>query len=273
MRLPGRIFDLFGDDAVWSDDHEGVSGETLRVTSPAGVHYVKQGPTARREHERLLWLKRWLSVPDVVAFDDDALVLADAGWRSLEHRPPPHAGATMGRVLRALHDIPVRECPFDERLDVRLARARERVDAGLVDPADFDDDHAGLSPEQVYERLVAERPASEDLVVTHGDFTPSNVLSPPLPAPARSGPPAGEPSLDASSPGPHAAPPPGPGSRVCEPVLVDVGALGVADRYVDLAIALRDLEGPAAEDFLAAYGLPEPDPRRLDYYRLMDELF
>ncbi|MFG3440615.1 aminoglycoside 3'-phosphotransferase [Nonomuraea sp. NPDC047897] len=247
MRLPGRILDLFGDDPVWSDDHEGMSGETLRVTAPAGVFYVKAGPVARREHERLLWLKRWASVPDVVAFEGDALVLADAGWHSLE-RAPANAGAVMGRVLRALHDIPVGECPFDERLDVRLARARERVAAGLVDPDDFDDDHAGLTPEQVYERLVATRPANEDLVVAHGDFTPSNVLAPP----------AGR---------------RGEGGAAVEPVLVDVGALGVADRYVDLAIALRELEGPEVAGFLAAYGLPEPDEARLAYYRLLDELF
>jgi kanamycin kinase/aminoglycoside 3'-phosphotransferase-2 len=246
MRLPGQILDLFGDDAVWSGDHEGRSGVTLRVTSTLGVHYVKQGAAARREHERLLWLRRWMSVPEVVAFEGDALVLADVGWRSLERRPPPGAGAIMGRVLRALHDIPVRECPFDARLDVRLAEARERVAAGLVDPSDFDDDHAGLSAAQVYDRLVAERPAGEDLVVAHGDFTPANVLVPPVP-------------------------PADAGAR--EAVLVDVGALGVADRYADLAVALRELEGPAAADFLAAYGLAEPDPRLLDYYRLLDELF
>jgi aminoglycoside phosphotransferase len=145
----------------------------------------------------------------------------------------------MGTVLRALHDVPAPECPFDERLDVKLARAAERVRGGLVDTADFDDDHAGLAPEQIHRRLIAERPAGEDLVVTHGDFTPANVLASP----------AGE------------------------TVLLDVGALGVADRYVDLAVALRELTGPAADDFLTAYGLAEVDQRKLDYYRLLDELF
>jgi kanamycin kinase/aminoglycoside 3'-phosphotransferase-2 len=224
-----------------------MSGETLRVTAPAGVFYVKAGPVARQEHDRLLWLKRWMNVPDVVAFEGDALVLADAGWRSLE-RVPANAGTVMGRVLRALHDIPVDECPFDERLDLRLTRARERVAAGLVDPGDFDDDHAGMTAEQVYERLVAERPADEDLVVTHGDFTPANVLAPPATGLRE-------------------------GGAAAEPVLVDVGALGIADRYVDLAIVLRELEGQAAADFLEAYGPVEPDRAKLAYYRLMDELF
>lgn len=50
----------------------------------------------------------------------------------------------------------------------------------------------------------------EDLVVAHGDFTPMNVLE--------------------------------------GGILIDVGALGVADRYRDLALAARDLR----EDFGAA---------------------
>ncbi|MFG1944721.1 aminoglycoside 3'-phosphotransferase [Nonomuraea sp. NPDC048826] len=241
MRFPENVFDLVGgEDAIWSDDHAGLSDETLRVTGPRGEFFIKRGPVAVAEHERLRWLKRWADVPDIVAFEDEVLVLAEAGWRSLERKSaPPEAGALMGGALRALHAIPVEECPFDERLDVKLARAADRVLAGLVDPADFDDDHAGLTPEEVHARLLAERPAGEDLVVTHGDFTPANVLASP------SG----------------------------EVILIDVGALGVADRYVDLAVALRELDGPAAADFLAAYGLAEVDEAKLAYYRLLDELF
>ncbi|MGW5685689.1 APH(3') family aminoglycoside O-phosphotransferase [Nonomuraea sp. NPDC003754] len=243
MRFSERVLDLFGEDAVWSDDHEGMSGHLSRVTSAAGVFYVKHGPVAREEYERLRWLKHWMPVPDVVAFDEDALVLADVGWPSLERGAPADIGTIMGGVLRELHAVPVGECPFDEGLEVRLARAGERLRAGLVDPDDFDDDHVGLTAAQVYDRLLAERPAREDLVVAHGDYTPGNVLV----------------------------------SATGRPVLIDVGGLGVADRYLDLAIALRDLGEDYGEsavaDFLAAYGLAEVDRWRLDYYRLLDEMF
>ena len=51
---------------------------------------------------------------------------------------------------------------------------------------------------------------------------------------------------------------------------VDLGALGVADRWADLAVATWSTEwnyGPGWEDeLLAAYGV-EPDPVRTDFYR------
>ncbi|HLU71648.1 MAG TPA: aminoglycoside 3'-phosphotransferase [Nonomuraea sp.] len=237
MRFPENIFDLVGgEDAIWSDDHSGP--ETLRVTGPNGEFFIKQGPLAVTEHGRLRWLKRWANVPDVVAFEGNVLVLAEAGWRSLDRKPPPEAGTIMGRALRALHAIPVEECPFDERLDVKLDRAAERVRAGLVDRAAVAARHAGLTPEQVYDKLLLERPADEDPVVTHGDFTPANVLA----------------------------------SYSGEAIFVDLGELGVADRYMDLAVALLHLSEPAAADFLAAYGLDEVDEAKLAYYQSLHSL-
>lgn len=242
MEISERLRRMFGRDVTWSDDHEGVSGTALRVASGPDIFYVKHGPFARAEYERLQWLKGRLPVPDVVAFDDPLLVLADAKAPSLDGTASVTAGSVMGRVLRNLHELPVAGCPFDERLTRVLERGAGNVRDGLVDPDDFDDDHRGLTPEAVIDRLLAERPA-EDLVVAHGDYTPSNVL---LPATG-------------------------------DPVVIDVPALGAADRYRDLAIAHRDLSedhGPAAwEAFLSSYGLiTEIDEDRLYYYRLLDEL-
>jgi kanamycin kinase len=51
---------------------------------------------------------------------------------------------------------------------------------------------------------------------------------------------------------------------------VDLGALGVADRWADLAVATWSLEwnyGPGLDDvMLDAYGIG-PDPARTAYYR------
>ena len=56
---------------------------------------------------------------------------------------------------------------------------------------------------------------------------------------------------------------------------VDLGYLGAADRWADLAVASWSLDwnfGPGWQDlFFTAYGVA-PDPVRIAYYRLMWEL-
>jgi aminoglycoside phosphotransferase len=59
--------------------------------------------------------------------------------------------------------------------------------------------------------------------------------------------------------------------------MLDLGRLGVADRYQDIALALRHLEanfGPAwREPFARAYGVADIDESKLAFFRLLDELF
>ncbi|MEV0246148.1 phosphotransferase [Nocardia sp. NPDC050712] len=252
--LPPTIVALVGPAPTFSDEHEGQSGGVAFVN---GGYWMKRGPRAAAEHERFEWLRgRGIRLPEIAAFEAEVLLLADAGAVSLAARghdyddaepdsavarpaDGPSVGTIMGTLLRRLHSIPVDECPFDGRLDVTLAQARRAVLEGLVDAEDFDDDNQARTPEQVLARLRAERPDETDLVVAHGDYTSANVLE--------------------------------------GAILLDVGALGVADRYRDLALAARDLgDHHSAEEvaaFFSAYGLDAPDQRRLDYYRLLDELF
>ncbi|MFJ9363562.1 phosphotransferase [Nocardia sp. NPDC101769] len=237
LRLPPRVAELLGPNPAWSDDHEGRSGGVVRAN---GTYWVKRGAVAVAEFPRYRWLaERSMAVPEIAVFEDDMLVLVDAGVPSVASVQPDSPGALMGETLRRLHALPVAGCPFDARLDITLAEAYRLLVEGLVDVDDFDEDNLGRTAEQVYEQLVAERPDTEDLVVAHGDYTPSNVL-------------AGG-------------------------ILIDVGRLGVADRYRDLALAARDLADDfgvgEVEAFFAAYSLPDPDPARLAYYRLLDELF
>ena len=59
--------------------------------------------------------------------------------------------------------------------------------------------------------------------------------------------------------------------------LVDLGRLGVSDRYRDLALVARSLVlsiGPEpAWRLFDAYGVPHPDPLRMEWYALADDMW
>jgi len=235
----------------------GMSGASVfRVIGEKGrCEYLKIGTGAvadllRREVDRTAWLASvGVRVPQVVArFDDKDLVavaMSSLGDRTAEDIPTNWKPAVIriARTLARLHALPVRTCPFDETLDVRLTRARAAVRAGEIDPGDFAERNVGVTPEDLYARLKAGVPESEDVVVTHGDATLSNLI---LGADGQVG-------------------------------FVDCSHCGRADRYVDLAVLVGELEewfGAEARDtFIGAYGDARWDARKAAFYRDLYELF
>ncbi|CAM5340809.1 Aminoglycoside 3'-phosphotransferase [Mycolicibacterium aubagnense] len=203
------------------------------------------------EAERLRWLAaQGISCPKVLAFEMHAdrnwLLMSAMPGKDLELAGPLPAEKTitvMANALRTLHALDVRFCPFDHSLDRRIADARARMDAGLVDEEDFDGERLGRSAPDVFADLIALRPASEDFVVTHGDACLPNFM-------VDSGRFSG---------------------------FIDCGRLGVADRCQDLALACRNIHDDLGEEwiapFLALYGKPDADPAKLSYYQLLDEFF
>ena len=200
------------------------------------------------EARRLRWLGRYLPVPQVIVEGregDQAWLLTTACPgvpAQLVAMDPQWVVQELARGLRWFHALPVDECPFDARLDVRLREAKQRLDAGLVDEADFDPERQGLAAADLYPMLLRDRPASEDLVVTHGDTCLPNILL-----------------TESGVAG-----------------FVDVGRAGIADRYQDLALAARSIRYNLGEAlvplFFKAYGVSQ-DAARVAYYQLLDEFF
>ena len=230
---------------------------TWRIDRPqARPLYLKAAqvgvyPTLAGERDRCLWLaSRGVPVPEVVDHGSDGTVewlvtVALAGTPAIAPeylRNPRRTVPVLAEGLRAFHETDPSGCPFDYRIPTAIAHATRRVAGGGIDPAGFHEIHRHLDPGKALAHLQALRPDDEpDVVVCHGDYCCPNVL------------------LE--------------GQRVVG--YIDLGEVGLADRWRDLAVATWSVTwnfGPGHEDrFLGAYGTDWDIPRR-DFYRLLYDL-
>jgi kanamycin kinase len=231
-------------EAVWVNQ---LGGTTFRV----GSRYVKFSPSGAglaAEVDRLRWAAPFTPVPQVLDHgrDDEGewvVTAALPGRNAVEPRwkaDPRTAVTAVGRGLRALHDaLPVAACPYSWSARDRVALAHRR--AAELDPAAWHPDHHGLDVAGAL-AAVADPPPVDRAVVCHGDACAPNTLL-----------------TDDGAWSGH----------------VDLGALGVADRWADLAVATWSTRwnyGDGWEDaLLDAYGI-DPDPVRTAYYRLLWDL-
>ncbi|MGD0746324.1 MAG: aminoglycoside 3'-phosphotransferase [Acidimicrobiales bacterium] len=229
---------------------------TWRLTSPGGaVRFAKvdtegRFPTLRAECERMVWAAPYLPVPTVVTLDRDGgttTLLTEAlpghdGTDPVRRNDVGALVAALGRGLRAFHEAVGEEwCPFRFDMARALDHVARRVAADDVDPAGFHDEHRHLSPAGALAELAATAPVGEDLVVCHGDYCPPNVL-------------------------------------LCDGVVtgyVDLGELGVADRWWDVAVGGWSTCWNFGEQFeptfYEGYGIT-PDPERIRFFRLLYDL-
>ena len=240
--------------AVWENEAGGLTYRVDGSTEPE--LFVKWAPSGSgldlaAEAVRLSWAASYAPVPRVQELGGD-----DSGeWlvtRALPGRSavdpawvarPEAAVSALGAGLRMLHDrLPVDACPFGWSAGERVVTARWLVAAGTrADPTGWNVEHRGLVLEEVMAAL-ADPPPTDRLVVCHGDACAPNTL------------------LDD---GGHVA------------GHVDLGALGVADRWADLAVATWSTQwnyGSGWEGLLLdSYGI-EADAERTRYYRLLWDL-
>ena len=237
---------------VWKND---LGGLTFRWGTGATARYVKWVAAGTpeidllAEAERLAWASRFATVPRVLdAGPDevgawlvteaiDAASAVDPRWIA----EPVTAAAAIGHGLRVLHDtLPVEDCPFTWGVEARIARADERIADG-EGPSDWFPEHAQLSVAEA-RPLLDLTPPVDRLVVCHGDACAPNTLL--------------------AADGTFAA-------------HVDLGSLGVADRWAGLAVAAWSTAwnyGPGYDGIVyVAYGI-EPDKERIAYYRLLWDL-
>lgn len=232
-----------------------------------GRAYAKVATAARSEalsgeRDRLLWLQgKGILTPDVldwhVAEDGACLVIS-----AIEGVPAAELAAddlvsawpSMAGQLAALHALEASQCPFDRSLAPMFARAADVVARDAVNPDFLPDEDRQTSAPELLERVERElavrlEQEAEDRVVCHGDPCMPNFM------------------VD-------------PGTLRCTG-LIDLGRLGTADRYADLALMTANSretwetaqqEERAVALLFETLGIPTPDRGRLDFYLRLDPL-
>jgi kanamycin kinase len=252
--IPGAVRELAAGRRVclaWENE----DALTFEVGDGTDRCFVKWAPAGSwldltAEAARMAWAIAYTPVPRVLRLGADnegswLVTAALPGHNAVSPRwlaDPLTAVTAIGEGLRAMHDaLPVTDCPFSWTAQDRIAAARQAAAAGHLDTSDWAPEHRDLG----VEGALAEAqniPPADKLVVCHGDACAPNTL------------------ID------------GHGRWSGH---VDLGDLGVADRWADLAIATLSTGwnyGPGWERVLLdAYGTG-PDAERTRYYRLLWEL-
>lgn len=241
----------------WSQNHIGFSSAQvfrleaenksplyLKIDSRFSSHSLLE------EKLKLEWLKDRIPVPEIICFAEDtdlfyllssAIAGIDAADDSFKTNIP-NVIEQLTNGLKMIHNLPIKNCPFDMRLDYKIKVAEDLMKKGLVDEEDFDEERQGRTAEDLFQELIISKPTEEDLVFTHGDYCVPNIIF-------ENG------KLNG---------------------FVDWSGAGVADRYQDLALLSRSIQynfGKKWEEkVFEIYGI-EPDWQKVHFYRLLDEFF
>ena len=254
IAIPAQVLGLARGRPIRVVWHNGVGGVTCEYGEGAERRFVKWSPAGgvdlAAEAARLEWAVQFVRVPVVVDIGSDAdgswlITLPLPGENAVAKRwvsDPASATRAIGEGLRTLHDaLPVGLCPFAWSAAGRVADAHQRAEAAEIDPAEWHEGHRPLELKAAL-ALVRDIPDVDKLVVCHGDTCAPNTLID-----------------DSGNCSGH----------------VDLGGMGVADRWADLAIATMSATwnyGPGWEQsVLDAYGI-EADPGRTRYYRVLWDL-
>jgi streptomycin 3"-kinase len=157
-------------------------------------------------------------------------------------------------MVRRLHALPAADCPFDRSLARTFRLAEDVVGRGAVNAGFLPDEQRHTPPSELLAELQPQLERhllqeAHDRVVCHGDACLPNLMLDPLTAECTG--------------------------------LIDLGRLGTADRYADIALLLassretwrdEDEAGFADDEFFRSYGIETVDRDRLRFYLDLDPL-
>ncbi|SKC81893.1 kanamycin kinase/aminoglycoside 3'-phosphotransferase-2 [Maledivibacter halophilus] len=108
-----------------------------------------ESDSMEKEKNILNWLDGKVPVPKVLhynVFDNKQFMLISEikGLNAAHYyytSKPATVDTMLARSLRLIHDIDITCCPFDSRLNIKIGEAKKRVDCGLVDENNFEENY------------------------------------------------------------------------------------------------------------------------------------
>lgn len=260
-KLPEEIADLISDDNYLLDEI-GMSESSVRIYHDKVLKIQKCGLEAENERRMMKWLEGKLPVPKEYAYtvmDDNSYLLmskCDGMMLCAEEymENPSMQIKLLSESLKKLWKIDISDCPTDSRLQYKLLQAQYNVEHHLVDLDNVEPETFGekgfQSPEKLLQWLCDNQP-EEEPVLSHGDFCLPNIF--------------------------------GVGTKVTG--YIDLGKMGIADKWCDIAVCYRSLSHNYAGNYhhhaytgyddnllFQELGI-ESDWNKIRYYILLDELF
>lgn len=261
--IPKVIRDFLGDEP-YSRNTTGMSGSEVLIFQKYVLKIQPWTIETDNEDAIVKWLGGRVPVPEILMYHVengtaytlmsrlDGKMLCDEEFLT----SPQRLIRLAADMLRMLWAVDVTTCPLTaSRLDERLKAARFNVENHLVDLENVEPETFGKGgfkdPEELLAWLEQNRP-KEDIVLTHGDFCLPNLFV--------------------------------KEDKICG--FIDLGKMGPADRWQDIAIVLRSLKSNFSGEYNGgkAYFQFEPymlldelgiamDEEKNRYYKLLDELF
>ncbi len=260
MNLPQSILRHLPNDEAQRNDI-GRSDATVLMYEDRVLKVQPEGDMAAGEHRMLRYLQGRLNVPRIIAEEQADgmryLLMSQMHGRFLcDHAildDQDRLAALMARALRTLWAVDVSGCPSVRTVENRLraieaALRSETVSTEYAAPGTYGPD-GFRDPAHLFDWLVAHRPQTEELVLSHGDCCLPNIFVD-----------------DADNLG-----------------FIDLGLAGVADKWVDIDKALWSMWANSTGQFggkkrefdpMRLYRAlnMEPDEEKRRYYERLDQL-
>lgn len=246
-----------------AEDNVGMSGSRIFIFDDTVLKIQKHSEETDNELRVIEWLDGRLPVPEIIEYavkDGTAYCLMTRikGRMICDKvymREPEILVEIAAKALEMLWAADICGCPCDASLDVKLEAAKYNVENNLVDMDNAEPETFGrggfASPEELLLWLYENRPVEEP-VLSHGDFCLPNIFA----------------------------------DKNNVTGFIDLGRAGTADKWQDIAICYRSLkhnfEGKYSGGRVYGGFYPEmlferlqirPEPDKLRYYILLDELF